>query len=504
MTVNPVMTSKTSLSPGQTEGTLKRKLGVFSIILMVVAGAAPLAVVSFSLPMILVVTETINLPIFYALSGLIIGVFAVGYLAMTKHVPNATAFYTYVQVGLGRIPGTGAALLGLAAYVLLTVSIFTYSGMMMQELMAGYFGIDITWWVWSILAMLIIGFIGYRAADLGVKVLVVLVGAELVILMVANAAILLQGGAEGLDAEPFNPALMDGSTLGLGILFAAMGYYGFEATAVFRNEAKNPDKTIPRAAYLSVLLIGIFYIVSSWVIIMGTGSSNAVAMAGEEPETLVLSLGAVFVGAAFPDLMLILVITSTLACALAFHNIIARYVFTLARAGAMPKWAGKVHPQMGAPSRASVVVTIAVVIVLLIAVLADLDPYMELMIWFDGAGGLALIASMALTSLAIIAFFRRTKKDTRAWQTRIAPGLAALGLAAVLFFVVLYFPLLVESVVAARVIGLGMVGVFLAGVAYAVFLKYKRPERYAQLDILSDEDIPETIVETHTIQVKEK
>lgn len=484
-------TTELGQRPEQGQGGLQRKLGVFSIILMVVAGAAPLAVVSFSLPMILVVTETITLPIYYAIAGVIVAVFAVGYLAMTKHVPNATAFYTYVQAGLGRIPGTGAAFLGLAAYVLLVVSIFTYGGMMLQDLVLGYFNVDIPWWVWSMLQMVIIGFIGYRAADFGVKVLMVLVGAEVAVILIANTAIFLQGGAEGLDARPFNPGLVEGSTLGLGILFAAMGYYGFEATAVFRGEAKNPDKTIPRAAYIGVLVIGIFYVVSSWLIVMGAGSSNAVAMAGEEPETLVLTLGAIFVGSAFPELMLILVITSTFACALAFHNIIARYLFTLGRAGAVPQWLGRPHPKFKAPSRASVVVTITTLALLAIAVVAGLDPYMELMIWFDGAGGLALIASMALTSVAIIAFFARTKMDSRVWQTRIAPGLAALGLGAVLFFVVRYFPILVESTTAALVIGIGMVGLFLAGVLYAMFLKFNRPARYARLQVLSDEDAAE-------------
>ena len=36
---------------------------------------------------------------------------------------------------------------------------------------------------------------------------------------------------------------------GIALIFALAGYIGFEATAVFRDEARDPARTIPRATY---------------------------------------------------------------------------------------------------------------------------------------------------------------------------------------------------------------------------------------------------------------
>ena len=50
--------------------------------------------------------------------------------------------------------------------------------------------------------------------------------------------------------------------LGIAVLFALTGFIGFEATAVFRDEARDPERTIPRATYAAVLIIGAFYAVT--------------------------------------------------------------------------------------------------------------------------------------------------------------------------------------------------------------------------------------------------
>ncbi len=50
---------------------------------------------------------------------------------------------------------------------------------------------------------------------------------------------------------------------------------------------------------------------------------------------------------------------------------------------------------------------------------------------------------MFLTSVAVLLWFRRSRADTRVWQTRIAPGLGLLGLAVCLVITVQNMPLLV-------------------------------------------------------------
>ena len=44
-------------------------------------------------------------------------------------------------------------------------------------------------------------------------------------------------------------------------MFGISGFLGFEATAIFRSEAKDPDRTIGRATYGALAIVGIFYAV---------------------------------------------------------------------------------------------------------------------------------------------------------------------------------------------------------------------------------------------------
>ena len=58
-----------------------------------------------------------------------------------------------------------------------------------------------------------------------------------------------------------------------------ISYVGFEATAIFRDEARTPERTIPRATYVALILIGVFYAVTSWALISGWGDEEAVSRA---------------------------------------------------------------------------------------------------------------------------------------------------------------------------------------------------------------------------------
>ena len=61
-------------------------------------------------------------------------------------------------------------------------------------------------------------------------------------------------------------------------------FIGFEATAVFRDEARDPERTIPRATYTALLLIGVFYTLSSWAVVSAWGDAAAVEAGRRRPR----------------------------------------------------------------------------------------------------------------------------------------------------------------------------------------------------------------------------
>lgn len=480
---------------------LHRGLGVWSIVLMVVAAAAPLGAVGGLLPVMISSSANVAAPLFFVIAAIILALFAVGFTAMSKHVPNAGAFYSYIQAGLGRHLGTASAALALGSYLVLLIGVNAYVGVAASNVIATYTDLNVPWWSLAVGSVLVTGFLGYRDIELSSKVLGVLLVAETLVIIVVSVAIIAHGGAAGLNAEPMSPLQLGVGTPSLGIMFAIFGFIGFEATAVFRHEAKAPDRTIPRATYIAVFFIGGFYAVASWCMILGVGTADAVTRATEDPENFTLDLGQIYVATIVKDVMQVLLTTSLFAVVLAFHNVVTRYQFTLSNRGLLPAFLGEVSPKHRAPSKSSLTVSAISLVCTVLVWVVGLDPIAQTYTWLSGASTAGLIMLMVLTSLAVIAFFRREPDAPGRWQALIAPALAFIGLAAVLVLVIVNFPLLVGGTVNAVVIGGIIVLAFVAGLAGAEFIRRRRPQLYAELHTIANDDArgePDTTVDPAT------
>ena len=131
--------------------------------------------------------------------------------------------------------------------------------------------------------------------------------------------------------------------LGIAVLFALTGFIGFEATAVFRDEARDPERTIPRATYAAVLIIGAFYTVTCWAFVVALGPDQVAAVAQRTLDgdgNMLLDTTEASLGGIGRDVVNVLLLTSLFACVLSFHNVIARYQFVLAGKGLLPRAAG--------------------------------------------------------------------------------------------------------------------------------------------------------------------
>jgi hypothetical protein len=96
---------------------------------------------------------------------------------------------------------------------------------------------------------------------MGARVLAVFVLAEFSILLAFGLVTLFKGGGpEGLGAaRSFSPSAALQGAPGVAVMFAVASMFGFEATAIYGEEAKEPKKTVPRATYLSVVVVTGFF-----------------------------------------------------------------------------------------------------------------------------------------------------------------------------------------------------------------------------------------------------
>ncbi|WP_411730715.1 APC family permease [Paeniglutamicibacter sp.] len=423
---------------------LRGNLGVASIVFIVVAAASPLGVIGGPVPLGIAFGNGAGFPFSFVIATVVLLLFSVGFTQMTRFVPTAGAFYSYVSKGMGRGFGLGAAFVALLAYLALEAGVFGLFGPGLGELVKSYGGPDLPWWAWAVVGFVAVTALGYRNIALSGKLLAVLLIAEVAIVLLLDAVVIFSGGGpEGFATGIVTPSEIVSGAPGMGILFAILSFVGFEATAVFRDEAKDPDRTIPRATYISLISIGVFYTVSSWVLISANGESGIVANATENPGTILQSTTQIYLGAAGGHIVQLLFVTSLFACILSFHNIASRYLFQLGARGVLPAPLGRAHPVLGAPSMASLVASATVGALIIAAALLQLDPIGQFYTWLGGISSVGIVLLLTLTSIAVLVFFGSKERGGALWPRRIAPGLGLGGLLAFFAIILVNLPALV-------------------------------------------------------------
>ena len=431
-------TSQASAGAGQLR---RNALGVAAITFFVVSAAAPLTAVAGGYPIAMLLGNGAGVPAAVVLVTLILLVFSVGYTAMARHISNAGSFYAFTSRGLGGVAGGAAAYIALLAYNTMQIGLYGLFGAVTAGTLAGY-GIDAPWWLWSLIALAIVALLGYRQIDLSAKVLAVLVILEYVAVVILDLAVIGKGGAAGIEFSSFTPAAFFTASPTIGVLLCFAAFMGFEATTIYSEEARDPKRTVPRATYAAVLIIGIFYAISTWAMVLGVGADKVVETIGglPDPTLYVFTLSDQYVGGWLTTVMSILLVTSVFAALLAFHNAAARYFYVLGREGLLPAKLGSTHDAHQSPHTGSVLQTVLGIVVLAIFAITKQDPIFALFTWLTNTATLSVITLMALVSFAVLAFFKKQPTlEPSALKASVAPLIAGIVLAIIAILVVLHF-----------------------------------------------------------------
>lgn len=460
----------------------KNSVGIAHIIFFVVAAAAPLTAVVGASPAAFAFGNGAGVPGAFVLAGLLYLIFSVGFTAMSRHVGGAGAFYTYITHGLGKPAGVGGALMALVTYSAVQIAIYGLFGVFMAGALAPL-GLELPWWAYAFAALVVVLICGQRNIAFSGAILGICMVAEIAILLLLDIGIVLAGGGpEGFSVSSFAPSAVFSPGLGVALVFVVGSFIGFEATAIFSEEAKDPEKTIPRATYLAVGLITLFYAFSTWAIVQFYGPSKVQETAASGLESFFFVATDTVLGGWASQVMNILLITSLFACVLSFHNTLNRYFFALGREGLAFRALARVHPVHGSPSIAGYAQSAIAAIILLGFIFAGADPYTVVFSWMSALAVLGILSVQVLVSVAIILFFRKTKTSHGLWTTLVAPVLGLAGLVGALFLVIANLSLLSgsESLIVKSFPYL-IVLTGLLGAAFAVRIRKAQPNLYASL-----------------------
>jgi amino acid transporter len=464
-------------------GTLSAgRLGPGGVMSFVLAAAAPLTVTAGIISTGYAVTGMTGLPIAFIAVGGALALFAVGYVAMARHITSAGAFYTYVSRGLGRPAGVGAAWVALITYNVLQVALYGGIGAAAGPLLERL-GVSVPWWLLALLCWSVVGMMGLLRVDLNGRVLAVLLAAEILVIIVFSLAGLLNPSSGSLALESFSPTALLTSEAGVLFAIAALGFVGFESGVVYSEESKDPRRTVPRAIYTAITVITIAFALSTWTMQADVGPDQIVAVARSGGGDTFFLLASANLPIAFIVIGRILFTTGMFAAMNAVHNTTARYVFALGREGLLPREFGRTHPRTGAPVIGSLFQSGVAVVVIAMFAIGDVDPLVALFYGGGTVGAIGILVLAAATSVAIVAFFRRRRDGLT--PARWAAALASVVILSVMLGLALsHIPTLL-GVPADSPLGWIVPAVFAAaavgGLAWGVALHRVRPDLYRQI-----------------------
>ena len=460
----------------------RRRLGVIHLVFFTVAASAPLTVLGGGVTTTFAVTGNVGVPLSFLVLAVALALFAVGYAAMSRHVANAGAFYSYLARGLGRTWGVAGSFVALVSYNAIQIGLYGLFGAAFADFATATLGIELPWFVWALVALALVGALGVLRVDLNASVLAVLLVLEILAVLIYDIGALGNPAGGAVTSAGFLPAELFVPGVGAVFAFGIAGFVGFESGAIYSEECRNPRITVARATFVAVGFTGIFYAFSAWAMVQTVGAADLQAAATENGPGLVFGALAEQWSPLVADVANVLFLTSVFAALLSFHNSVARYLFALGREQVLPSGLSRVGARSGGPFTGSLCQSLLAAVVVLLFAVAGSDPILQLFTWFSGVAAVGVVLLMTGTSAAVVGYFRTRPHQATTWQRLVAPAAATVVLLALVVLLVVNFDALIgaDPTSSLRWVLPGLV--LLAAVGGAVWgavLRARRPDVYA-------------------------
>lgn len=354
----------------------KNAIGLPGVLYFCLAGSAPISAMLFNVPT-MASQAGATTPLVFLLSGIGLMLLGVSIVYLSRRLTSAGGFYTWVRHSLGRRTAFQAGWLMMGGYALFEASLLGAFGSYTNSSIANYlhFNMPGGWITYALIGAAIIFSLSYFDVKWSVFAMAPFLILEVGVLVILDLAITLHGGAFGQDlthtftaaganplpfGTPFvnatstnNLTAAPGGVLGIGVAMAlgVWSWVGFEAGAVYGEEARNPRRAVPVAVFAVVAFLTFLYVWTAYSATIGYGWQFAVTQFGNiiNNPTPYYPLASTYVGGFLEALMIVAISTSALACGLAFHNGMVRYLYAMGREHILPRVFGRTHPSYRSP-----------------------------------------------------------------------------------------------------------------------------------------------------------
>ncbi len=387
------------------KGLKKNAIGFASSVVIGVASTAPGYSLAATLGFV-AAAVALQSPAILLVSFVPMFLVAAGYYYMNKADPDCGTSFSWVTKAMGPQMGWIAGWVIVVADVIVMANLAQIAGLYSFLLIgveepstAAVTAVGVVWIV-LMTAIVLIGI------ELSARTQIGLLAAEIATLALFAVVALVKvyaGGAPAGSIHPslswLNPFALSPSEISAGMLLAVFIYWGWDTTATVNEETEDPGEAPGRATVVSTLiLLGIYVVVA-----IAAQAYAGVEGLVENQEDVLSSLGTEVFGSPLDKILIIAVLTSAAASTQTTILPTARTTLSMARAQALPKSLGRVHPRFLTPHISTLLMGGASIVWYVGLTIASED------ILFDSLAALGLMISfyIGLTGFACAVYYRR-------------------------------------------------------------------------------------------------
>jgi amino acid transporter len=468
-------------------GLAREAIGLREVLFQSITHMAPAAAVAFSIPFGAPFGGgALPLSVLVALVACLFVAISIGQLS--KHLPSAGSFYTYTSRGLhpsvGFLVAWGYSIVEpLVAPLLYLILGYVVAGTLEAEFDCVVCSADY-WWIWALAGATIVFVLGYLGIQISAKTGTVLGIFEIGVF--AALAIWLIGEANRNTFDVFTdtfanaPGFEGMKGVFAGSVYTILAFIGFEAAAPLAEEARDPRRTIKRAVVGSALLIGLFYVLTTYAAVNFFGperfAADFLSSGGGNPWD---GLARAVWGAGWV-LVFFAIVNSAIANSNAGANAATRTWFSMGRIRLLPRFLASVHPRFKSPH-------VAVTLQYLIGIGIPLwlgfqfDPLTAFGTVATAIVGVVVAIYIAVNAACIGYYWRYQREEANVLLHVILPILGILAFIPA-FFTAMGLPVLPGDFIARLSYPLDKAGLFVGiaygvGLLYMIYLYVTNPER---------------------------
>jgi amino acid transporter len=351
-------------------------------------------------------------PLALAFTAIIVG--AIGWVISryARRIAAAGALYDYITHGLGREIGAIGGWVYYGGMLTLTTGVSLFLGGITADFLSGEYGWDVPYWLLAFAYIALVAAVLYFGVRISTRAQLALVLVSMLVIVGFMLYVIAEAPAQ--SARVFDPGEAGQGWSGIfyGIIYAILVFVGFETAANLAEETRNPKRNVPLAIFLSLGLVGAYYVLVAYAQAVGFGLDEA-GWAQSGAPIFALASPELYGSSLFSKVVQIIVILDVLAVMLGCWVAMTHGLFALGRDGRIPSVFARVDPRRGTPVVAIGLVALLTVTLVLVSALGDgvlprefpggqFPEYFPLFAWLAAYGGFSIVCVYATICLGAL------------------------------------------------------------------------------------------------------